>query len=78
MQPAKELREIVDLFVVRSRGTGRRERVSPKPKLTPQHQSPENNRCVPNGGSPITLHRHQSQAVARAAARQSFVVTTVG
>ena len=27
-------------------------------------------------GQPITLHRHQAQAVAKAAARQSFVVTT--
>ena len=28
------------------------------------------------GGQPITLHRHQAQAVTKAAARQSFVVTT--
>jgi hypothetical protein len=28
------------------------------------------------GGQPITLYRHQAQAVAKAAARQSFVVTT--
>jgi ATP-dependent helicase YprA (DUF1998 family) len=27
-------------------------------------------------GQPITLHRHQAQAVAKATARQSFVVTT--
>ncbi len=28
------------------------------------------------GGRPITLYRHQAQAVAKATARQSFVVTT--
>src|SRR3546814_8753859 len=28
------------------------------------------------GGQPITLHRHQAQAVGKASGRQSFVVTT--
>jgi hypothetical protein len=28
------------------------------------------------GGQPITLYRHQAQSIAKAAARQSFVVTT--
>jgi ATP-dependent helicase YprA (DUF1998 family) len=37
---------------------------------------PETERIFRIDGEPITLFRHQSQAVAKAAARQSFVVTT--
>jgi ATP-dependent helicase YprA (DUF1998 family) len=37
---------------------------------------PETERVFRIDGEPLTLFRHQSQAIAKAAARQSFVVTT--
>ncbi|HWA69095.1 MAG TPA: DEAD/DEAH box helicase, partial [Rhizomicrobium sp.] len=37
---------------------------------------PNTGRVFRIGGQPLTLYRHQAQSVAKAAARQSFVVTT--